>query len=80
MGRRDLDNFKYDEWLAENRKEKELRDRRVERRNANKGYEGYHFGISEDGKPVYTKDKAEFKKGLEARGLMMRDDVKTKLR
>ena len=80
MGRRDLDNFEYDEFLSQNKKEKELRDRRIERRNANKGYEGYHFGISDNGKPVYTKDKAAFKKELEARGLMMRDDVRRSLR
>ncbi len=75
-----LDNYEYDEFLARNKKERELRDRRVERRNANKGYEGYHFGITESGKPVYTKDKEDFRRELDKRGLMMRDDVKRSLR
>ena len=80
MGRGDtrLDNYEYDNWLAENKKERELRGRHLERRNANKGYKGFHFGIGD--KPVYTKDKDEFKKELDKRGLMMRDDVKRDLR
>jgi hypothetical protein len=78
MGRYSLDNLQYDNWLAKNRKETELKARRIERKNANKGYEGYHFGI--DSKPVYTKDKAEFKRELEKRGLAMKDDVRRSLR
>ena len=58
--------------------ERELRERHIERRNANKGYEGYHFGLGD--KPVYTKDKTEFQHELAKRGLMMKDDVKRKLR
>jgi hypothetical protein len=75
-----LDNYEYDQHLARNKKDKELRERRLARKNANKGYEGYHFGITENGKPVYTKDKHEFRKALEENGLMMRDDVKRDLR
>lgn len=77
-GNKGLDSHEYDAWLTEHKKEKELRQRHIERRNANKGYAGYHFGI--DDKPVYTKDKDEFRKELAKRGLVMRDDVKRDLR
>lgn len=73
-----LAGYDYDQWLASNRKETELRKRQVERRNANKGYEGYHFGI--DTKPVYAKDKEDFRRKLAERGLVMRDDVRRKLK
>ena len=76
-GKTDLSSYEYDEFLAKNKKERELRQRKAERRNANKGYEGYHFGIDSKG-PVYTKNKEEFKQALEKRGLMMYDDVKNK--
>jgi len=79
-GNTGLDGYEYDEYLARNKKERELRDRRIARRNANKGYEGYHFGITEDGSPVYTKNKDEFRHELNKRGLMMRDEVKRNLR
>ena len=74
-GKTDLASREYDDWLASNKKEKELRDRQSARRSANKGYSGYHFGIDPKG-PVYTKDKQEFRKELEKRGLAMYDDVK----
>ena len=77
-GRTDLDNKEYDDYLASNKKERELRDRHLQRRNANKGYEGWHFGV--DAKPFYTKDKDEFKKELDKRGLGMRDDIRKSLR
>ena len=73
-----LANPEYDNYLASQGKEGELRERRTARKNANKGYAGWHFGIGD--KPVHTKDKAEFKKALKDRGLMMRDDVKKPLR
>ena len=80
MGRGDtsLTSHEYDDFLSENKKEKELRARHIERRNANKGYAGFHFGIGDE--PVYTKNKDAFKKELEKRGLVMRDDVKRRLR
>lgn len=77
-GDKSLASHEYDTWLSQNKKERELRERHIERRNANKGYEGFHFGI--DAKPVYTKDKESFKQELAKRGLMMRDDVQRKLR
>ena len=77
-GNTDLDSREYDQYLVANNKTRELRERHVARKNANKGYEGYHFGI--DSKPVYTKDKQEFKRELEKRGLMLREDVKRSLR
>lgn len=78
MGKYSLDNYGYDEHLARNKKEKELIERRKERKLANKGYEGWHFGI--DTVPVYTKDKDDFKHELDRRGLVMRDDVKKELK
>jgi len=78
VGKQDLDNYEYDKYLASKGKERELRSRTIERRNANKGYEGWHFGI--DSKPIYTKDKSEFKRELEKRGLMIKDEVHRKLR
>ena len=74
MGKHDLDNQEYDEYLAKAGKEKELRARHIERKNANKGYAGWHFGLGE--KPVHCKDKDEFKRELKERGLMMADDAK----
>ena len=78
MGKYDLDNQEYDDYLARNKKERELRLRNAERRDANKGIEGWHFGLGET--PVKVRDKDEFKKELEKRGLMLRDDVKRRLR
>ena len=73
MGKYDLDNQDYDDFLAGRGREKELRQRHVARKKANKGYAGYHFGLGE--KPVHCKDKADFKRELDKRGLMMKDDV-----
>ena len=80
MGREStsLDNYAYDKWLGEQKKEKELRARNIERKLSNKGYEGYHFGLGD--RPVYTKDKEEFQRELRVRGLMMKDDVRKELR
>jgi hypothetical protein len=77
-GNKGLDSKEYDVWLADNKKERELRERHIERRNANKGYSGWHFGIDE--KPIFAKDKDDFKKKLAERGLVMRDDVKHTLK
>ena len=77
-GRTDLASMEYDEWLAEHKKWRELRKRHIERRNANKGYEGWHFGLGDY--PVRVRDKDEFKRELERRGLMMRDGVKKELK
>lgn len=77
-GRTDLASKEYDQWLVKNKKEKELRSRNIERRNANKGIIGWHFGLGEN--PVHTRNKVEFKRELSKRGLMMRDDVKKNLK
>jgi len=86
-GKTGLDSTDYDYHLTQKAKQgsyysrdarRELRQRHLDRRNANKGYEGYHFGIGD--RPVHTKNKEEFKKELEKRGLMLRDDVKNPLR
>ena len=77
-GSTSLDNPAYDEHLAKNSRHKELRQRHIDRVKANKGYEGYHFGLGD--KPVYTKNKEEFKRELSKRGLLMRDDVRGHLK
>jgi hypothetical protein len=77
-GNTGLESYEYDEYLSRNRKERELRERKDARRLANKGFGGWHFGI--DDKPVYTKDKDEFRRELHKRGLMMKDDVKRNLK
>jgi len=77
-GSTSLDNYDYDAHLSMSGNTRELRKRQAERRNANKGYEGWHFGLGD--KPVYTKGKEEFKRELRRRGLMMRDDVGKNLR
>ena len=67
-GSTDLSNYEYDAWLAENKKERELRDRKALRRNAHKSdLSGWHFGI--DDKPVKVHDREEFRKELSRRGL-----------
>jgi hypothetical protein len=77
-GNTGLDSHEYDHYLAQNKREGELRQRNIERRNANKGYAGWHFGVGD--KPIFAKDKADFQKKLAERGLVMRDDVKKELR
>ena len=77
-GSTDLSSSDYDNWLSKNKRERELRQRHLDRRNANKGYAGWHFGI--DDKPVHTTDKESFRRELDKRGLVMRDDVKRDLR
>jgi len=77
-GNTGLDSKEYDHYLASNHKERELRERHIERKNANKGYEGWHFGVSD--KPIFAKDKEDFRKKLAEQGLVMRDDVKKPLR
>ena len=77
-GRTDLASSEYDDWLARKGKGREVKQRHEERRRANKGYKGWHFGLGD--RPVHTKNKEEFKRELERRGLMMRDDVRRELR
>lgn len=78
MGKTDLDNHEYDNYLASNKKYKEIRERTQEKKKLSKNFSGWHFGI--DTVPVKTRDKDEFKRALDERGLMMRDDVKKDLR
>lgn len=77
-GSTDLDNYEYDRWLADNHKEKELISRKQERRSANKGYRGWHFGIGD--KPVYTETKEEFRQELKKRGLGIYDEARPEKR
>lgn len=71
-GNTDLSSHEYDQWLAQNKKESELRERHRARQTGK--YEGWHFGLGP--KPVYTKDKAEFIKALDKRGLAIKDGYK----
>jgi len=80
MGKRDLDNFEYDDFLAKNKGSRSARQE-VEQRHAerkNKGYSGWHWGLGD--KPVYCRDKEEFEREVEKHGLVIRDDVKKTLR
>lgn len=81
MARKDLTDSSYDNYLSKKAKTsrsalQELRQRKSER--TSKGYSGWHFGIGDA--PVKTRDKEEFKRELDKRGLMMKDDVKRNLR
>jgi len=76
-GKTDLSNREYDAWLAANKKDRELKERKLERQKASRNYDGWHFGIDPNG-PVRTRDKEEFRRELDKRGLMMADDVKNK--
>lgn len=68
-----LDNYQYDDYLAKNKKERELLQRNAERKGAHKkDMSGYHFGI--DTKPVKVKDMKEFKEELSKRGLSIKDE------
>lgn len=73
-----LDNREYDNWLVENKKERELVQRSSQRRDANKGYKGWHFGVGE--KPIFAKDKKDYQRQLNECGLMLRDDIKRTLK
>jgi len=81
MGKRDLDSYEYDHYLKGRAHKSrdarnEMKDRMESRKS--KGYEGWHFGIGD--KPVKTRDKDEFRRALNDRGLMMRDEVKRELK
>ncbi|KKN51709.1 hypothetical protein LCGC14_0619960 [marine sediment metagenome] len=75
MGKYGLDNYDYDNWLADRGKHKEVRERHVERKS--KDYSGWHWGLGD--KPVKVRDKEELKRELDKRGLVLRDDVKKPL-
>lgn len=77
-GRVDLASVDYDDWLTQHKKGREVRIRHDERKKANKGYTGWHFGLGDA--PIRTRNKEEFKRELDKRGLMMKDDVKRELK
>jgi hypothetical protein len=82
MSRNDLDRYDYDSYLASRSQgsrvaREELRQRTVDRRNANDGFKGYHFGLGD--KPIKTEDIKHFKHELDKRGLIMSDEVKKNL-
>lgn len=68
-----LDNREYDNYLAKNKKERELRSRHLAR--VSKSYSGWHFGLGL--KPVKTRDKAEFHHELEKRGCLDAHSMRT---
>ena len=76
--KKDLADHEYETYLADNKKEKELRVRHKERQEANKGFRGWHFGLGEQ--PVHCVDKESFKKELDKRGLIMQDDVRVPIK
>lgn len=75
-GSTSLDNYEYDAFLVKHKKERELKLRKIGR--TNKGYKGWHFGLGD--RPIHAKGKEEFKRELDKRGLMMRDDVRKRLK
>jgi len=75
-GKTDLTSNEYDSYLASKGKHRELAKRNAERKS--KGYKGWHFGLGD--KPVFTRNKEEFKRELNRRGLVMKDDVARDLR
>lgn len=82
-GYKGLDSTDYDKHLASKAKgsrsaRQELAQRHTDRRNANDGIRGHHFGIAD--KPVYAESKEHYKHELDKRGLMLHDDVKKNLR
>lgn len=73
-GSTSLDNYEYDSFLADNKREKELLERKHARKSAHKSdLSGYHFGI--DSKPVYVKDIHEFRQELKKRGLGIEGEI-----
>jgi hypothetical protein len=63
-----LDSNEYDNWLASQKRTRELVERKRERASAFKrDCSGYHFNI--DDKPVKIKDLAHFRQELSKRGL-----------
>ena len=82
-GKTDLSSTEYDGFLSSKARDsrtarQELKQRHEDRRNANDGIRGWHFGISNE--PVKVESKEHFKHELDKRGLMLRDDVKKELR
>ena len=72
-----LDNHEYDSYLAKNKKEKELRERRLDRARAvRKDGSGYYFNI--DDKPVKVKDISHLRVELQKRGLAIEGEYQRK--
>lgn len=68
-GSTSLDNYEYDNWLAEQKKGRELQARKAARKDAHRSDgSGYHFGIDPRG-PVKVKDLNELRHELDKRGL-----------
>ena len=82
-GNTDLTSNEYEQYLASKSKNsrsarQELAQRHKDKRNANDGYRGWHFGIGDA--PVKCESKEHFKHELNKRGLMMRDEEKKNLK
>lgn len=74
-----LDNSEYDSWLARNRREKDLRDRKIERARAlKKDMSGYMFNI--DKSPVKVGGLSDVRKELDRRGLAIYGEYRGKQR
>lgn len=72
-----LDNAEYDNWLAKNKREKELSSRKFERKQAlKKDCSGYLFNV--DGPPVKVQDIAHLRKELDKRGLAIHGEYRGK--
>ena len=84
MGKKDLTDNSYDDFLTEKSKtsrsaKQELQQRHIERRNAhNSEGVGYHFGLGDQ--PVKIESREHLRNELEKRGLMLEVDVKKNLK
>ena len=83
-GNRNLDSTQYDTYLTSRAKDSrsaraELAQRHSERRNAHDSDgRGWHFGIGDS--PVRVESKDHLRHELNARGLMLHEDVKKDLK
>ena len=72
-----LDNYEYDQFLAENKKTRELRERRIDRARAvKKDGSGYYFNI--DRQPVKIRDMTHLRRELDQRGLAIHGEYRGK--
>ena len=84
MGKKDLTDNSYDDFLTEKSKtsrsaKQELQQRHIERRRAhNSEGVGYHFGLGDQ--PVKIESREHLRNELEKRGLMLEVDVKKNLK
>ena len=74
-GNTGLDNYEYDSYLAKNKREKDLMQRKADRKSALKSdHSGYSFGI--DRVPVKVSGIESYRQELKKRGLVIAQEAK----